>query len=127
MSRTAAARNAAVKQQLEAWAAGKARARPPALRRSTGIVLIVAGAILCLAVHVRLSFLAPQRAGLILLITGVLWLWIPVTAKRRRLQRGFDQFMSFLEWDPAPPGDARCSLDDLLERPGDRLPAGPPE
>jgi Flp pilus assembly protein TadB len=127
MSRTGAARHAAVKRQLETWPAGKARVRPPTLRRSTGIVIAVAGVILCLAVHVQLSFLAPQRAGLILLITGVLWLWIPVTAKRDRLQRGFEQLITFLEWDPAPSGDARCSLDDLLEPPGETMPAGPPE
>jgi uncharacterized protein YjeT (DUF2065 family) len=90
------------------------RDQPPALRRSTGIVLVVAGAILWLAVHVRLGFIATGPAGLVLLLTGLLWLWIPVPAKRIRLRRRFNQLMMYLDWDPAPPGDTRCSLDDLL-------------
>jgi uncharacterized protein YjeT (DUF2065 family) len=90
------------------------RDQPPALRRSTGIVLVVAGAILWLAVHVRIAFIATQPAGLVLLLTGLLWLWIPVPAKGVRLRRRLNQLMGYLEWDPVPPGDTRCSLDDLL-------------
>ena len=90
-------------------------AEPPALRRTTGIVITAAGAILFLAVHATVAFVATQRAGLVLLATGLLWLWIPVPDKRNRLQRRFNQLMSFLEWDPAPAQSAKCSLQDLLE------------
>jgi len=90
------------------------RDQPPALRRGTGIVLVVAGAILWLAVHVRIAFIATGPAGLILLLTGLLWLWIPVPAKRARLRRRFGQLMTYLDWDPASPDDTKCSLDDLL-------------
>ncbi len=88
--------------------------QPPALGRSTGIVLVVAGAILWLAVHVRIAFIATQPTGLVLLLTGLLWLWIPVPAKRARFRRRFGQLISYLEWDPVPPGDTRCSIDELL-------------
>jgi hypothetical protein len=97
------------------------------LRRSTGFALTAIGAILWLALRVRVPFLLPQRAGLILLSTGLLWLWIPVPAKRDRLQRWFDQLITFLAFDPAASDDARCSLDDLLEQSGDAMPADRPE
>jgi hypothetical protein len=87
----------------------------PALRRTTGIVLTAAGAILWLAVHATVAFVATQRAGFVLLITGLLWLWLPVPDKRDLLRRRFDQLMSFLEWDPASAQGTRCSLEDLLE------------
>jgi uncharacterized protein YjeT (DUF2065 family) len=90
------------------------RGQQPALRRSTGFVLVATGAILWLAVHVQIAFIATRPAGLVLLLTGLLWLWIPVPAKRVRLQRRFNQIMGYLEWEPVPPGDTRCSLDDLL-------------
>jgi len=101
------------------------RAGPPALRRTTGIVLAAAGAILWLAVHATVPFVAIHRAGLVLLVTGLLWLWLPVPDKRALLWRRFDQFMTFIEWDPAPADGARCSLEDLLEPPGDSGPDGP--
>ena len=100
-------------------------AGPPALRRTTGIVLTAAGAILCLGVHITVAFVAIQRAGLVLLVTGLLWLWIPVPNKRNRLRRRFNQLMSYLEWDPLPTRRATCSLDDLLEPPSDSAPDGP--
>jgi hypothetical protein len=78
-------------------------------------VLTAAGAILWLAVHATVAFVATQRAGLVLLVTGLLWLWLPVPDKRDRLRRRFNQLMSFLEWDPAPKQGADCTLDDLLE------------
>lgn len=89
-------------------------ARPPALRRTTGIMLTAAGAIMWLAVHATVAFVAIQRAGLVLLVTGLLWLWLGVPDKGDRLRRRSNQLMRFLEWDPAA-REARCSLDDLLE------------
>jgi len=98
-------------------------AGPPALRRTTGIVLTLAGAILWLGVHTTVAFVANQRAGLVLLATGLLWLWIPVPGKRDRVQRRFIQLVRFLEWDPASAEDAKCSLDDLLEPRSNTAPA----
>jgi hypothetical protein len=97
---------------------------PPALRRTTGIVLTVVGAILWLAVHTTVAFVATQRAGLVLLATGLLWLWIPVPDKWDRLRRRFSYLVSFLEWDPASAQSAKCSLEDLLETRSDSAPAG---
>ncbi|HXB48707.1 MAG TPA: hypothetical protein VNW50_13180 [Streptosporangiaceae bacterium] len=94
---------------------GRTSTGPPDLRRTTGIVLTAAGAIGWLGVHATVAFVAIQRAGLVLLITGLLWLWLGVPDKRERLRRRFDQFVRFLEWDPAAAQEARCSLDDLLE------------
>jgi hypothetical protein len=94
---------------------GRSSARPPALRPTTGFVLTAAGAILWLAVHATVAFVAIQRAGLVLLVTGLLWLWLGAPGKRDRLRRRLNQFMRFLEWDPAAAQEARCSLDDLLE------------
>ena len=90
-------------------------AGPPALRRTTGIVLTVGGAILWLAVHTTVALVAIQRAGLVLLVTGLLWLLIPVPDKRDRLRRRFGQLVRFFEWDPASAQSAKCSLEDLLE------------
>jgi len=87
----------------------------PSLRRTTGIVLIAVGAILWLAVHATVAYIATQRAGLVLLITGLLWLLLPVPDKKKRLRRRLHQLMSFVEWDPAAAQGARCSLEDLLE------------
>jgi hypothetical protein len=94
---------------------GRTGTRPPALRRTTGLVLTAAGAILWLAVHATVAFVAIQRAGLVLLVTGLLWLWLGMPDKRDRIRRRFNQFMRFLEWDPAAAQEARCSLEDLLE------------
>jgi hypothetical protein len=88
---------------------------PPALRRTTGIVLAVVGTILWLGVHTTVAFVATERAGLVLLVTGLVWLWIPVPDKRNRLRRRLSQLVSVLEWDPAAAQGAKCSLDDLLE------------
>jgi len=100
---------------------------PPALRRTTGIVLTSGGAILWLAVHVTVAFVAIQRAGLVVLVTGLLWLWLPVPGKRDRLRQRFNQLMSFLEWDPASAESARCSLEDLLQPRSESSPDGPRE
>ncbi|HUB43297.1 MAG TPA: hypothetical protein VMA72_30970 [Streptosporangiaceae bacterium] len=82
-------------------------------------MLSAAGAILCLAVHGRVAFVAAQPAGLVLLVTGLLWLWLPVPDKQGRLRRRFNQLMRFLEWDPASAQEVRCSLEDLLEQDSD--------
>jgi hypothetical protein len=82
---------------------------------------------LWLGVHATVAFVALQRAGLVLLVTGLLWLWIPVPDKRDRLRRRFDQLMSYLEWDPAPTRGATCSLEDLLEARSDSAHDGPRE
>ncbi|HUC27807.1 MAG TPA: hypothetical protein VMA73_34350 [Streptosporangiaceae bacterium] len=105
----------------------RASAGPPALRRTTGIVLTAGGAILWLAVHATVAFVAIQRAGLVLLVTGLLWLWLPVPDKRDRLRRRFNQLMSFLEWDPASAESAQCSLEDLLRPRSDASPDGSAE
>jgi hypothetical protein len=102
----------------------RASAGPPALRRTTGIVLTVVGAILWLAVHTTVAFVATQRAGLVLLVTGLLWLWIPVPDKWDRFRRRFSQLVSFFEWDPASAQSAKCSLEDLLETRSDSASAG---
>lgn len=94
---------------------GRTRTGPPALRRTAGMVLTAAGAIGWLGVHATVAFVAIQRAGLVLLITGLLWLWLGVPDKRDLLRRRLNQFVRFLEWDPAAAQEARCSLDDLLE------------
>jgi hypothetical protein len=99
-------------------------AGPPALRRTTGIVLTAVGAILWLAVHTTVAFVATQRAGLVLLVTGLLWLWIPVPDKWDRLRRRFSQLVRFFEWDPTSAQSAKCSLEDLLEPRSDSTPAG---
>jgi hypothetical protein len=70
---------------------------------------------LWLAVHVTVAFVAIQRAGFVLLVTGLLWLWLPVPDKRGRLRQRFNQLMNFLEWDPASAESAKCSLEDLLQ------------
>ena len=107
--------------------AARTRGGPPALRRTTGIVLTSGGAILWLAVHVTVAFVAIQRAGLVVLVTGLLWLWLPVPGKRDRLRQRFNQLMSFLEWDPASAESARCSLEDLLQPRSESSPDGPRE
>jgi hypothetical protein len=97
-------------------------AGPPALRRTTGIVLTVAGAILWLGVHTTVAFVATERAGLVLLVTGLVWLWIPVPDKRDRLRRRLSQLVSFIEWDPAATRAAKCSLEDLFAGSSDSAP-----
>ena len=82
------------------------------------------GAILWLAVHATVAFVAAQRAGLVLLVTGLLWLWIPVPDKWDRLRRRFSRLVSFFEWDPASAQSAKCTLEDLLEPHSDSAPAG---
>jgi hypothetical protein len=106
---------------------GRTIRQRPALRRSTGIVLAAGGAILWLAVHVTVAFVAIQRAGLVLLVTGLVWLWLPVRGKRDRLRRRFDQVMTFLEWDPGAEQSAECSLEDLLQARSGSSPGGPRE
>lgn len=97
---------------------GPGSARPSSSqRRPTGIALTAAGAILWLAVHTRIAFVASRPAGLVLLVTGLLWLWIPVPAKRDLLRRGFRRVMSYLAWDPAAAGVSKCSIEDLLGPP----------
>ena len=80
-----------------------------------------------LAVHVTVAFVAIQRAGLVVLVTGLVWLWLPVPDKRDRLRQRFNQLMSFLEWDPASAESAKCSLEDLLRPRSDSPPDGPRE
>ena len=80
-----------------------------------------------LAVHVTVAFVAVQRAGFVLLATGLLWLWLPVADKRDGLGRRFNQLMNFLEWDPASAESTKCSLEDLLQPLSDSPPDGPRE
>jgi hypothetical protein len=87
-------------------------------------VLTAVGAILWLGVHTAVAFVATQRAGLVLLVTGLLWLWVPVPDKWDRLRRRFSQLVSFFEWDPASAQSGKCSLEDLLEPRSDSAPAG---
>jgi hypothetical protein len=90
-------------------------------------VLTVLGATLWLGVHTTVAFVATQRAGLVLLVTGLLWLWIPVPDKWDRLWRRFSRLVNFFEWDPASAQGAKCSLEDLMEPPSDSAPAAPGE
>jgi len=124
LPRTAPPRDAALRNGPPRPGGSRTSIGPPALRRTTGIVLTAAGAILLLAVHGTVAFVATQRAGLVLLITGMLWLWLPIPDKQDRLRRRFNQLMRFLEWDPASAQEARCSLGDLLDEGSDSTPDG---
>jgi hypothetical protein len=84
------------------------------LRARTGLTLIAAGAILLLAVRVRLSFLNVPATGLILIADGLAWLWIPVRAKRVLVRRYFDRVMSYLQWEASDAGERRHALTELL-------------
>ena len=88
----------------------------PALSVRTGLALTSAGAILLLAVHARVWFLNVRAAGLILVITGLVWLWLPVPAKRALIGRQFDWIMSYLQWDARESElrQSRHPLADLL-------------
>ena len=89
---------------------------PPVLPVRTGLVLTSAGAILLLAVHARVWFLNVPAAGLILVVTGLTWLWLPVPAKRALVGRQFDRIMSYLQWDARESElrQSRHPLTDLL-------------
>lgn len=85
------------------------------LRARTGLVLVASGAILLFAVHLRTSFVNLQTAGLIVLLTGVSWLWIPVRDKRVLLRRGLAGIRRYLARDADHADGARCPLSELLE------------
>ncbi len=72
------------------------------------------GSILLLAVHVRLALIRAQPAGLILLATGLAWLWLPVRCKGDVARAAFHHVMSYLEWDAGHGDRTRCSLAELL-------------
>ncbi len=86
-----------------------------ALRAPTGLVLTALGSILLLAVHIRLGFIKAQPAGLVLLVTGLAWLWLPVRGKRTLVKRMSDRVVAFLEWDGTGTAEAQCSLAELLQ------------
>jgi hypothetical protein len=93
----------------------------PALRAPTGLAITAIGAIFLLAVHVRADGVDLPLAGLILVSTGLAWLWLPVRDKRallarcvRPVRRGADGVVGFLEWDPAGGRRPDCSLRELL-------------
>ncbi len=90
----------------------------PALRVTTGLTLTATGAILLLAVHVRVPFLDLPVTGLILMMAGLTWLWIPVRGKRALVRRHFDRAMSYLQWGADELVEARCSLNELLAEGG---------
>lgn len=93
-----------------------------ALPVATGLFLTASGAIMLLAVHVRVPFLDLPAVGLILMTAGLAWLWIPVRAKSELVRRHFDQVMTYLQVSTAEPGETRCPLAELLaDRPA---PAG---
>jgi hypothetical protein len=81
---------------------------------------VAGGAILLLAVHVRTSFLNLQTAGLILLLTGLGWLWIPVQDKRRLLRRALAGIRHYLERDADLVGGVRRPLAELFAPETDR-------
>jgi hypothetical protein len=89
---------------------------PPVLSVRTGLVLTSAGAILLLAVHARVWFLNVPAAGMILVVTGLIWLWLPVPEKRALIGRQFDRIMSYLQWDARESElrQSRHPLTDLL-------------
>ena len=101
-------------------AAGSSR---NALRTRTGLLLAALGLILLLAVHVRIGFIETQPAGLVLLGTGMAWLWLPVHGKGVLPRRLFDRVMAYLSWADGTADDARCSLAELLEPPAPAAPA----
>ena len=73
--------------------------------------------LLLLAVHARVWFLnVPAALGLILVVTGLIWLWLPVPEKRALIGRQFDRIMSYLQWDPRESElrQSRHLLTDLL-------------
>lgn len=86
----------------------------PGLRTGTGLALVTGGAILLLAVHVHTSFLNLQTAGLILLITGLGWFWIPVRDKRRLLRRTLAAIRRYLERDADLVGGVRRPLAETV-------------
>ena len=90
-------------------------------------MLTSAGAILLLAVHARVWFLNVPAAGLILVVTGLTWLWLPVPAKRALVGRQFDRIMSYLQWD-ARESELRQSRHPLADLLAERAmtPAGSP-
>jgi hypothetical protein len=89
-------------------------ARRPALRVTTGLTLTATGAILLLAVHVRLSFLSIPVTGLILLATGLSWLWIPVRNKRELIERRSRVVMTYLQGETAHRSGPHCTLAEML-------------
>ncbi len=91
--------------------------RRSALRTTTGLTLTAAGAILLLAVRVHTAFLDLQTTGLILLATGLAWVWIPVAGKRAVLTRQLDRAMAYLDVDPGQLASIRVSLTELLDEP----------
>ncbi len=84
------------------------------LRARTGLLLVAIGAILLLALHVRTAFLDLQAAGLILVATGLAWLWIPVRAKRTVLRRQMRGLRRYLERETRIADGSRHPLSDLL-------------
>ena len=72
-----------------------------------------------MAVHIRAGAVNVQTAGIIVMVLGLAWLWIPVRNKRALLRRHFDRAMTYLAWDPGEGSAVRCSLDELLEPHGD--------
>jgi hypothetical protein len=94
------------------------------LQVRTGLVLAALGSILLFAVHVRLSFVSAQRAGLVLVGTGVAWLWLPVGGKRDALRRQLGRVLRYLDIDPGTTCDARAPLADLLDPQGTTGSAG---
>ena len=94
-------------------AAGRTR---PALRRPTGLALAAIGAILWLGVRVHMAYLEIQTAGFILLVLGVVWLWLPVPAKRQLVGRQVGRMIGFVDGRPARQTGDRWALADLLQR-----------
>jgi hypothetical protein len=86
----------------------------PELRTGTGLALIAGGAILLLAIHVRLPILNLQTAGVILLATGLSWLSIPWPGKRRLMRRVVAGLRAYLERDAVLVGGVRRPLAELL-------------
>jgi hypothetical protein len=122
-------------------AAGPRGAAGPhaALRTTTGLALVALGLILLWAVRATASVVNVHMAGLVLIVIGAAWLWIPVRDKRGLLQRLFDAAMTYLSFDGSVPAAAReegasqqrCSLEEMLSTqaaasmPGDVSPSRP--
>jgi hypothetical protein len=78
---------------------------------------VATGAILLVALHIRAGFLNPARAGLVLLVVGLAWLWLPVRDKRALLRRQAGRLRDCLAHDTGAARGARVPLTELLSDP----------
>ncbi|HEY7145673.1 MAG TPA: hypothetical protein VH637_15635 [Streptosporangiaceae bacterium] len=93
------------------------------MKASTGLALLSIGAILCFAVGVHPSFISPQIAGLVLMLTGVAGLFLG-QAGTGWFDRQLARLKELLAQDDESP-DSRVPLGDLFGEPAAGTPAQP--